>query len=149
LSIGTRTLSQREILLTLTGELDYASAQHLRAAITAALTGKADTIIVSLAGVTFVDSTGIGTLVVARRICNDMRATLRVSDANPFITRLFDVVGVSEALGLPPTSSLAPHPSRLGSPARLIPVDPPGHRSAGAAPRSGHAPATTDGDDRR
>ncbi len=100
LSIDTRALSQREILLTLTGELDYASAQQLRAAVTAALDGETDTIVISLVGVTFIDSTGIGTLVVARRICNDMRVTLRVSDASPFITRLFAVVGVSEALGL-------------------------------------------------
>lgn len=101
LSIDTCAMSQREILLTLTGELDYASAQHLRAAVTAALTREVDAIVISLAGVTFVDSTGIGTLVVARRICGDMRVSLRVSDASPFIARLFAVVGVSEALGLP------------------------------------------------
>ena len=100
LSIDTRAVSKREILLTLTGELDYASAQQLRTAITAVLDGKADSIVISLDGVTFVDSTGIGTLVVARRICNDMRVAFRVSDASPFITRLFAVVGVSEALGL-------------------------------------------------
>lgn len=102
LSIETRALSQRELLLALTGELDYASAQHLRTTITAALQGEVDTIVISLAGVTFVDSTGIGTLVVARRICTDMRVVLRVVDANPFITRLFAVVGVSDALGLKP-----------------------------------------------
>ena len=117
LSIDTCAMSQREILLTLTGELDYASAQHLRTAITAALTGDAAAIVVSLAGVTFVDSTGIGTLVVARRICNDMRVTLRVSDASPFITRLFAVVGVSEALGLPTSTGFASVPRPRFDPA--------------------------------
>lgn len=107
LSIDTCALSQREILLTLTGELDYASAQHLRTTVTEIITGgEADSIIISLAGVTFVDSTGIGTLVVARRICGDVRVNLRVSDASPFISRLFAVVGVAEALGLPPTNNL-------------------------------------------
>lgn len=112
LSIDTRAQGQREILLTLTGELDYASALELRAAINAALDGKVESIVVSLAGVTFLDSTGIGTLVVARRICSDMRVALRVSDANPFITRLFAVVGVSEALGLATVNNLFTLPQR-------------------------------------
>lgn len=107
LSIDTRALSQRAILLTLTGELDYASAQHLRTAVTNALQDDIDEIVVSLAGVTFVDSTGIGTLVVARRICGDVRVNLRVRDASPFIARLFAVVGVSEALGLPQDNNLS------------------------------------------
>jgi anti-sigma B factor antagonist len=107
LSIDTCALSQREILLTLTGELDYASAQHLRTTVTEIITsGETDSIVISLAGVTFVDSTGIGTLVVARRICHDVRVNLRVSDASLFIARLFAVVGVSEALGLPPATKV-------------------------------------------
>ncbi|MBT8226623.1 MAG: STAS domain-containing protein [Dactylosporangium sp.] len=101
LSIDTCALSQRAILLTLAGELDYVSAQHLRTAVTEAITGDIHEIVISLADVTFVDSTGIGTLVVARRICGDMRVNLRVRDASPFIARLFAVVGVAEALGLP------------------------------------------------
>ena len=119
LSIETRPQGQREILLALTGELDYASAQELRAAITAVLDGKVDSIVISLAGVTFVDSTGIGTLVVARRICHDMRVALRVSDANPFITRLFAVVGVSEALGLASVNNLFTIPQPRHDHARI------------------------------
>ncbi|MBN1173950.1 MAG: STAS domain-containing protein [Micromonosporaceae bacterium] len=110
LSIDTCALSQREVLLTLTGELDYATAQHLRTAVTNAVAGDIDEITISLDGVTFVDSTGIGTLVVARRICADMRVNLRVCNASPFIARLFAVVGVSEALGLPQDSGLSSVP---------------------------------------
>jgi anti-sigma B factor antagonist len=102
LSIETRGLGSRGLLIALRGELDYESALELRAAISRVL--EQDSVrhlVVSLAGVTFIDSTGIGTLVVAHRICSDVGVTLRVRDANPFIGRLFTVLGVANALGLP------------------------------------------------
>lgn len=117
LSIDTRALSQRDILLTLTGEIDYATAQNLRSTITTALTSDIDSISIDLSGVTFVDSTGIGTLVVARRICNDMRVALRVVDASPFIRRLLAVVGVAETLGLPADAIAPPMPQPRIKPA--------------------------------
>jgi anti-anti-sigma factor len=105
LSIETRPVAARTILVVLRGEVDYATAQDVRVAITSALSGGAlDAIFVDLAGVTFIDSTGLGTLVVARRICADMRVRFRVRNPNPFVTRLFTVVGVSETLGVPPAS---------------------------------------------
>lgn len=122
LSIDTRPAGKREALLLLRGEVDYSSAQQLRAAITAALSGDIDRLLISLAGVTFLDSTGIGTLVVARRICDQVRVTLEVRDANPFIARLFEVVGVSQVLGVPAPSAV---------PARRTPTP----RIAEAAPQ--------------
>jgi len=100
LSINMRAPSQRETLLSLTGEIDYASSQQLRAAVTAVLRTDVDTLTISLAGVTFIDSTGIGTLVVARRICKDMRIVLRVTDINPSVARLIAMSGSGQALGL-------------------------------------------------
>jgi len=102
LSIETRGLGSRGLLIALRGELDYESALDLRAAISGALAqDNVRELVVSLAAVTFIDSTGIGTLVVAHRICNDVGVILRVRDANPFIGRLFTVLGVAGALGLP------------------------------------------------
>jgi anti-anti-sigma factor len=100
LTIETSTINRRAVLLTLRGEIDYASAQDLRSAITTAIAGSIDRLVISMAGVTFLDSTGIGTLVVARRICDGVRVRLEVRDANPFIARLFEVVGVAEMLGV-------------------------------------------------
>jgi anti-anti-sigma factor len=102
LSIETRGSGSRGLLIVLRGELDYESALELRAAISRVLEQDGvRNLVVSLAGVTFIDSTGIGTLVVAHRICTDVGVTLRVRDANPFIGRLFTVLGVASALGLP------------------------------------------------
>jgi anti-anti-sigma factor len=101
LSINTRPTDQRELRLSLRGEIDYESAQDLRAAVTSALNRNVDTLVISLADVTFIDSTGIGTLVVARRICHGCGVKLHIRDANPFIARLFAVVGVCDVLGVP------------------------------------------------
>ncbi len=101
LSIDTRPTDQRELLLSLRGEIDYESAQELRAAVTSALNRNVDTIVINLADVTFIDSTGIGTLVVARRICHGCGVKMHIREANPFIARLFAVVGVCDVLGVP------------------------------------------------
>ena len=109
LSIETRPAGGRTLLVVLHGEVDYATAQDVRAAISTALTaGGVDAIVVDLAGVTFLDSTGVGTLVVARRICDDVGVRFRVRDPNPFLAKLFTVVGVAEVLGVPPIPGLRP-----------------------------------------
>jgi len=109
LSIETRRRGGRESVIALHGEFDYATAQDVRNAISAVLGPRdIDLIVVDLAGVTFLDSTGVGTLVVARRICADFNVEFRVSDPNPFISKLFTVVGVAEILGVPTASGLGP-----------------------------------------
>lgn len=109
LSIETRRQSARETVIALSGEVDYATAQNLRAAISAILMRRAaDAIVVDLAGVTLVDSTGLGTMVVARRICDEFDVEFRVRDPNPFVAKLFTVVGVADVLGLLPVLGLPP-----------------------------------------
>ena len=109
LSIQTRRQGERETVITLHGEFDYATAQDVRGAISAVLGPRdIDVIVVDLAGVTFLDSTGVGTLVVARRICADFEVEFRVSDPNPFISKLFTVVGVAEVLGVPTAPGFGP-----------------------------------------
>jgi len=101
LLIESRRTDQRELQLSLRGEVDYESAQDLRIAVQSALDESVDRLVVNLAGVTFIDSTGIGMLVVARRICHQCGVTLHIRDASPFIARLFAVVGVCDVLGVP------------------------------------------------
>ncbi len=108
LSIEARPSLPRETVLKLSGEIDYESAQDLRTAVSGALEGGIDSLIINMAGVTFLDSTGIGTLVVARRICHGCGVTMHIREANPFIVRLFAVVGVCDVLGVPlPAGSVA------------------------------------------
>jgi anti-anti-sigma factor len=109
LSIEISAPGGPETRITLRGEVDYQTAQDVRATITGVL-GRHGLrrIVISLIDVTLLDSTGIGTLVVAQRICRDLGIGLRVCDASPFIARLFAVVGVGELLGVPTPDGVTP-----------------------------------------
>jgi anti-anti-sigma factor len=123
LSIQTRRQGDRETVIALHGEVDYATALDLRAAISATLSaGDVETIIIDLAGVTFLDSTGVGTLVVAARICADLTVGFRAFEPNPFIVKLFTVVGVAEMLGIPAAPGVPPRilRRRVPSPASRV-----------------------------
>jgi anti-anti-sigma factor len=110
-------------VITLYGEVDYATALEFRGTMSALLsTGNVDTIIVDLCGVTFLDSTGLGTLVVAARICDELKVQFQVSNANPFVAKLFTVVGVADALGVPAAPGVLPRlpRHRIESPAAQV-----------------------------
>jgi anti-sigma B factor antagonist len=82
------------VTVTVRGELDLPHAAQLRAAITDLLNrGGMTTINLDIEDVTFVDSTGLGTLVVAHRVCRTAGVTLRLTAVNPFAARLLTVVG--------------------------------------------------------
>jgi anti-sigma B factor antagonist len=110
LSIKAATHSERTTVIELHGEFDYATAQQFRERVSKLLRrGSAKVIVVDLAKVSFLDSTAVGTLVVASRICADCRVRLLLRGVNPFIARLFAVLGVSEVLGVPaPAGNIVP-----------------------------------------
>jgi anti-anti-sigma factor len=88
-----------DVAVVVHGELDIAGAARLRETITAVLNSReARTVGLDLHGLTFIDSTGIGTLVVAQRICAQVGVRLRVTAVSPFAARVLSVAGVSEAL---------------------------------------------------
>lgn len=108
LSIETRTTADGGTVLTLDGEVDYATAPQIRENITQVLRSNNVTYIkVDVAKVTVLDSTGIGTLVVAYRIARDMNVPVMVTNPTKFITRLFAVVGAQELLE-EPTDAFVP-----------------------------------------
>jgi anti-anti-sigma factor len=91
-----------EVVVLVRGALDCATSGQFRAAITALLNrGSVESIGVDLRGVDFIDSTGIGTLVVAQRICQAVGVRLRLIAVSAFASRLLGIVGIEEALGLP------------------------------------------------
>ncbi|HET6214000.1 MAG TPA: STAS domain-containing protein [Micromonosporaceae bacterium] len=88
------------LTIGLRGELDYGTAPALREAISTALAADPlpATISVDLGGVTVVDSTGLGTLVVGYRICAQVRVRLAVCNPTPFVSRLLSVTGADTHL---------------------------------------------------
>ena len=99
LRIRRQGTSDRRIV-KLTGVLDINTAADLRAEITSLLEGRhrPSVIEVDLGGVTFVDSLGLGTLVVGRRICADMGVRMAVRNPSQVVTRLLEVSGAGPHL---------------------------------------------------
>ena len=102
LEIRVEPVRRDEVVVVVRGELDCATSGQLRSAITALLNrGGVAVIGLDLRGVEFLDSIGIGTIVVAQRICQQVGVRLRVTAASAFASRLLQVTGVGEAFGLP------------------------------------------------
>src|SRR6266508_4057523 len=109
LLVNTSELGDRCVQVTLTGEVDCATAPELREAINEVLCQRNPaTIYVDVANITLLDSTGIGTIVVAHRIARELCVDLVVvnpnrsatpSTPNRRATNRFGVLGVADLLG--------------------------------------------------
>jgi anti-anti-sigma factor len=83
------------LTISLAGELDLASAESLRAAVTSAVkSGEVDGILIDLEGLTFLDSTGIGTLVAGWREAGDSGKRLRIDKAHGMAREVLQITGV-------------------------------------------------------
>jgi anti-anti-sigma factor len=106
LRIGVEPAGRGEVVVVVRGELDCATADQLRSAITALLNrGDITAIGLDLRGLGFIDSTGIGTLVVAQRISQQIGVRLRLTAVSAFAARILRVLGVDVMLGLPAAPS--------------------------------------------
>ncbi|MGC9669167.1 STAS domain-containing protein [Planosporangium sp. 12N6] len=82
------------LVLTLTGELDIASAPALEERVGQLIDTGHVRVIVDLAALTFCDSTGIGTLVRANNDCLSRGGYLRLAAPNRNVARVLSVVGL-------------------------------------------------------
>jgi anti-anti-sigma factor len=80
------------------GQLDMETAPRLRAAIDNLLQAGERRIIVDLGRLTFCDSIGLSTLVVAHRSCAEDGGFLRLARPTPFLLNLLTVVGVRDSV---------------------------------------------------
>jgi anti-anti-sigma factor len=107
LSVEVQPADGDRAIVRVSGELDVASASEFRQVVSDLLnTATAPAIGLDLADLTFVDSTGVGTLVVAQRICRQVGVDLTVVALSPFVAYVLQVAGVSELFGV--AESLAP-----------------------------------------
>ena len=114
LTIAAHTEATGTVVIHPAGEIDADNAHELREAVSALLvTGRPSLIKVDLAGITFIDSVGIGALVSCYHTAAASGVRLIVSNPTTYVHRLLYVSGL---LGL------------FGSPAR-----PPAQRDAESA----------------
>ncbi|WP_018351109.1 STAS domain-containing protein [Longispora albida] len=113
-AVDVADLGGRQVLITVQGEIDYATAPDLRTSISEAIDQLSPARIrVDLARVTLLDSTGIGILVVAYRISRQLGIEFTVHNQNPLVDRVLAAVGVRDLLCPPAGAALVPR-SRTG-----------------------------------
>lgn len=95
-------------VVSVSGEVDVATAPALRDRLASVADG-ADgrPVVVDLSGVTFIDSTGLGVLIGARKRCEDDGCALRIVILEPRILKVFDITGLTELFSIHPTLNAA------------------------------------------
>jgi anti-anti-sigma factor len=84
--------------LVLTGELDMACAPVLDSTLRRICSDRTEAITLDLSGLTFMDSTGLRTVLLAKELCEQHDCEFMLTPGSPQIQRLFEVTGLVERL---------------------------------------------------
>jgi anti-anti-sigma factor len=82
----------------LSGELDLASAPALEATIERTARGGTRAITLDLSGLTFIDSCGLRSILIAKRLCDARSYDFAVVPGQAQVQRLFELTGLLELL---------------------------------------------------
>ena len=82
------------------GELDLHTAATLQAELEAAVAAQATLVVVDLAAVDFMDSTGLSAIVAAVAGVREYGGEVRVVTATPKITKVFTLTGVDQQVSM-------------------------------------------------
>jgi anti-sigma B factor antagonist len=103
----TRRSGELADVVTVAGEIDIATYGQLRAALITAVDDGPGTVIVDMAGVEWIDSTGLGTLVGTLKRARDKGGTVQVAAVPDRIARHFQVTGLARLFGMHPSVEAA------------------------------------------
>jgi anti-anti-sigma factor len=103
LSIEVQTAPD-EVVLHLAGEIDVVTVVQLSALVNDVLVEPPARIVLDMAGVTFCDSQGLGTLVVLSRKAQHARSVLALANVGDFLLRVLDITGLRSALMISSTT---------------------------------------------
>ena len=107
LEIDEFCLDQDLWLIELTGELDVATVEQFKAAMSRVVDGGARTIVVDLVHLTFLDSSGLATMLGALRTVELVGGRLLVACANPTVLRLFQITRTDTTFEIVPSRERA------------------------------------------
>ncbi|MFV2008208.1 MULTISPECIES: STAS domain-containing protein [Micromonosporaceae] len=97
LSIALRRTPD-EAVLRLVGEIDMLTAAQLSTTVNDLLGDAPARIVLDMAGVTFCDSQGLGTLVVLTRKASHAQSLLLLTNVGEFLHRVLNITGLRSAL---------------------------------------------------
>jgi anti-sigma B factor antagonist len=98
LSITTAPVADGVMGVCIAGEIDMATAPQVTDAVRTALAVRPSAVHVDLAAVTFLDSSGIRTLLQAQNEAAEQRIVLRVVNAHPRVAHVLELTGLLEIL---------------------------------------------------
>ncbi|MBO3740888.1 STAS domain-containing protein [Actinoplanes flavus] len=87
-----------EVVIQLAGEIDVLTVTELAAVVNEILAEPPNRIVLDMAGVTFCDSQGLGTLVVLSRKAQHAQVVLALVNVGDFLMRVLDITGLRSAL---------------------------------------------------
>ena len=87
-----------EVVCHLAGEIDVLTVANLSTIVNEILAEPPGRIVLDMAGVTFCDSQGLGTLVVLSRKAQHARSVLALANVGDFLLRVLDITGLRSAL---------------------------------------------------
>jgi anti-sigma B factor antagonist len=105
-------LGGRPAVVHVSGEVDVSGAAHLREALAAAVRSGVGRLVVDLEGVTFVDSTGLGVLVAAKRTLDRRGGYLELVVSRPRVARVLRISGLDRVFVVHPSLHAALLPTQ-------------------------------------
>jgi anti-sigma B factor antagonist len=96
------TVAAGTATVVLRGEIDVLTVERLRAALGEALASRPARILVDLAGLTFIDSTGLGALIAGFQRARDAGVGFRLAHATASVRQILVLSGLLEVVELTP-----------------------------------------------
>lgn len=90
-------------VVSVAGEIDVHSGPSLREHLLRALASGERGLIVDLAGVSFLDSSGLGVLVAAHKRARASGGILRLASCRPAVATIFQITALDRAFSIHPT----------------------------------------------
>ena len=98
LHITTAPVADGVMGVCVAGEVDMETAEQVTDAVRTALAGRPREVHVDMAAVTFMDSSGIRTLLQAHREAAEQQVVLRVVNAHHRVAKVLDITGLLELM---------------------------------------------------
>ena len=111
-------------IIRVRGEIHVSTAPEFAQRLSGAIESGRTAIVLDMAGVEFIDSTGLSVLLNGLRLVNQMQGRMAIVCANPTVLRLFQITSLDDTFDI--------FPDRAKAIAHVIQEPPAGGSSAGA-----------------
>ena len=86
--------------IVLTGEIDFTATPAVREQLLAAIESGPSEIVLHLAGLDYVDSSGLALFIEAKKRLAEAGRTIRIADISPQVAKIFHLTQLGELFGL-------------------------------------------------